>query len=228
MNPLLEYRDVWLIGAGGKTTLMFALAAAWRERGETAICATTTKIWSPTPAQCPDVRIADVPTIVAGLRERPTPLVTVASRLEGGKCLGFPADETLSFASFARHLVVEADGAAGRPVKAHAPHEPVVASAASCVVAVVGGWCIGSPLDAEHVHRPERFAALSGRSLGEAITPTDVARVLLDEEGWFRAVPSAAAFHVVVTGTDSGIAAALASHPRRSRITGLHHLDSAC
>jgi probable selenium-dependent hydroxylase accessory protein YqeC len=222
VSPLLDYGDVWLIGGGGKTTLMFRLAAAWASRGQSAICATTTKIWPPTPEQCPDLRVGELDSLVSDLRRRPAPFVTVARRIEGGKCLGFSAAETLSLKAEARHLVVEADGSAGRPVKAHAPHEPVIAPEASCVVAVVGGWCVGAPLDAEHVHRPELFAALSGRRLGEAVTASDVARVILHEEGWLRAVPPKAAFHVVVTGADSGIIQALESHPRASRLAGVH------
>ncbi len=223
MKALLAYRDVWLIGGGGKTTLMFALAAAWEGRGESVICTTSTKIWPPTPKQCPDVRTGELAAVMADLRARPALKVTVAHAPTTGKCHGFPADDVLSLGALARHLVVEADGSAGLPIKAHAPHEPVIAAAASCVVAVVGGWCVGAPLDAEHVHRPERFAALSGLTIGATVGPADVARVLLHDEGWWRAVPAGAAFYVVVTGADAGILAALAAHPHADRIAGMEN-----
>lgn len=222
MNPLLDYSDVWLIGGGGKTTLMFRLAAAWSGRGESALCTTTTKIWPPTPDQCPDVRVAGFAEIVADLRRRPAPMVAAVRCVEGGKCLGFTADDALSLRAEARRLVVEADGSAGRPVKAHASHEPVIAAGAACVVAVVGAWCVGAPLDADHVQRPGIFAALCGRKLGDAVTADDVARVILHEEGWLRAVPPGAAFHVVVTGADEAIPRALALHPNAGRMTGVH------
>ncbi|MGC4121100.1 MAG: selenium cofactor biosynthesis protein YqeC [Myxococcales bacterium] len=221
MKALLEYRDVWLIGGGGKTTLMYRLAAAWAERGESALCTTTTRIWPPTPDQCPDFRTGALTAVRADLRARPASRVTVASRVEGGKCQGFSADEALALTEEARHVVVEADGSAGRPLKAHAPHEPVVAAGASCVVAVVGGWSVGAPLDAEHVHRPERFSALTGRKLGEPVTAADVARAILDDQGWERAVPQSAVFRVVVTGEDRGIGDALAEHPKAWRLAGM-------
>jgi probable selenium-dependent hydroxylase accessory protein YqeC len=221
-DRLLGYRDLWLIGGGGKTTLMYKLAAAWAARGERVVCATTTKIWAPTPAQCTDVRVGTHGFVLRDLREQPAPVVTVGSRIESGKCHGFPADETLAFKAVTPRLIVEADGSAGRPVKAHAPHEPVVADGATCIIAVVGAWCVGAPLDAEHVHRPELFAALSGRALGAPVTAEDVARAILAEAGWLRAVPSAAAFHVVITGPDRGIAPALAAHPRAKRLSGVY------
>jgi probable selenium-dependent hydroxylase accessory protein YqeC len=221
VNELLQYSDVWLIGAGGKTTLMFRLAAAWAARQETVICTTTTRIRPPTPEQCSDLRIDSLPTVVADLRHRSSPVVTVASQLRGGKCIGFSADEALLLKSEADHLVVEADGSAGRPLKAHAPYEPVIASSASCVVAVVGSWCVGAPLDAEHVHRPERFASLTGRPLSSVVTAEDVANVILHKEGWLRIVPTSAAFHVVVTGDDAAIITALEQHSRVGRLTGV-------
>jgi len=222
VNELLRYGDVWLMGGGGKTTLMFRLAAAWAARHETVLCTTTTRIRPPTAEQCPDLRVDSLPPLVADLRRRPAPVVTVAGAIRDGKCVGFSADEALSLKTEAHRLVVEADGSAGRPVKAHAPHEPVLATAASCVTAVVGSWCVGAPLDANHVHRPERFAALSGRPPGSAVTADDVAHVILHEEGWLRTVPPTAAFHVVVTGGDAGIIRSLQRHPRAGRLAGVH------
>ena len=40
-----------LVGAGGKTTVMFRLAAELNARGLRVACATTTKIFPPTPGQ---------------------------------------------------------------------------------------------------------------------------------------------------------------------------------
>jgi probable selenium-dependent hydroxylase accessory protein YqeC len=221
MRQLLDYPDVWLMGGGGKTTLMYQLAAAWRARNETVIATTTTQIRPPTPDQCLDLRVGDLPQLVAGLVHRPAPLATLARRIRDGKCLGFSADDVLSLRPAADRLVVEADGAAGLPVKAHAPHEPVVAASATCVVAVVGAWCIGVPLSAAHVHRPQRFAELSGRPLLSPIGCVDVANVILHDQGWLRCVPDAAAFHVVITGGGERLAEALRGHPFAHRLSGI-------
>lgn len=227
MNRLLDYPDIWLIGGGGKTTLMFRLAAAWAARGERTVCTTTTKIWVPTSDQCPDLRIGTFTDVLTGLHDRPAPLVTVADRIENGKCLGFSAEETFSLKTVCQRLIVEADGSAGHPVKAHAAHEPQIAANAACVVAVVGGWCVGVPLDSEHIHRPERFSAISGRQLGEPVTAADVAGVILGDNGWLSSVPAGAAFYVVVTGHDSGIASALAGHANAGRLVGIYRCPLA-
>src|SRR5208337_1665177 len=53
-------------------------------------------------------------------------------------------------------IIVEADGAAGRPLKAPASHEPVIPSVTRHVVAVAGLRAIGLPLDESHVFRTGR------------------------------------------------------------------------
>ncbi|MBF0106499.1 MAG: hypothetical protein HQM16_14380 [Deltaproteobacteria bacterium] len=49
---LKKNRYVYLVGGGGKTTLMFRLAHLLRDEGRTVITTTTTKILYPTPHQC--------------------------------------------------------------------------------------------------------------------------------------------------------------------------------
>lgn len=225
MNIIADAKDIWLIGGGGKTTLMFLWAAACAERGERVICTTSTRIWIPTSEQCTDVRVGNVGSLLKQLRSNPVPFVTLAQCVEGGKCLGFAADEVELMKPCTDRLIVEADGSAQRPVKAHASHEPVLSPLASCVVAVVGGWCVGTPLDGEHVHRPEIFSALSHRPLGDAVTAEDVAGVILSQEGWLRRVPSGAAFHVVVTGRENGLLRALEAHPNSGRLTAVHSVS---
>lgn len=79
-------------------------------------------------------------------------------------------------------LALEADGSRQRPFKAPAAHEPVVPSAATHVVAVVGADAIDAPLDERFVHRPERVRAVAGSDA----TICDIeliARVLASPDG---------------------------------------------
>ncbi len=222
MKRLLRYRDVWLIGSGGKTTLMFTLASLCQQLGKSVLCTTTTKIWAPSSEQCADVRLGQYDALTAGLRRLPSIPVTVASHEQGGKLVGFGPEQAMQLSALADHVIVEADGSAGLPVKAHAAHEPVLHESASCVVAVVGGWCIGKPLDSHHVHRPQLFSELSGRLQGDTIRANDVAAVLLGPGGWLERVPGRAAVHLVVTGPGAELFSCLERHERAASLAGLH------
>ncbi len=58
-------------------------------------------------------------------------------------------------------MLVEADGSRRLPLKAHAPHEPVIPKEAGCVLCVVGAHGFDRPIR-EAVHRPEQFCTLTG------------------------------------------------------------------
>ena len=74
-------------------------------------------------------------------------------------------------------VVVEADGAAGHPLKAHRPWEPVVPPCSGMTVCVVGASGIGQPAS-RACHCPERFCALAGSDPDEPVQPEHVAAVL--------------------------------------------------
>ena len=79
------------------------------------------------------------------------------------------------------YILVEADGAARRPLKAHAPHEPVIPTEANQTICVVGASGFGRPIAAA-AHRPERYALLAGMSEAAEATPEAEARVLRSED----------------------------------------------
>jgi len=89
-------------------------------------------------------------------------------------------------------LLVEADGARGLPLKAPAEYEPPIPEFANVVIACAGLTGIGQPLDAEHVHRPEHFAGLSGLGLGTPVTVDALAKVMSNPKGSLKNIPAGA------------------------------------
>jgi len=80
----------------------------------------------------------------------------------------------------ADYVLVEADGSAQRPLKAHAAHEPVIPAEAEQTICVVGASGFGRPIAAA-AHRPELYARLAGLPETEAATPETEAAVLRAE-----------------------------------------------
>jgi molybdenum cofactor cytidylyltransferase len=86
-------------------------------------------------------------------------------------------------------LLIEADGSRNLPLKAPAEHEPAIPEWVSDVIVVAGMQGIGKPLSDEVVHRPERFATISGLKLSEILTPDAVSKMLLHPEGGLKNIP---------------------------------------
>jgi molybdenum cofactor cytidylyltransferase len=68
---------------------------------------------------------------------------------------------------------------------------------------VVGADVLGQTLVAEHVHRPEQVARLTGVAPGSRVTPELVARVLAHPEGGRKNVPAAARVVVLINKVDT-------------------------
>jgi len=190
-----QRRYVHLIGGGGKTSLMFALAHALADAGRSVLTTTSTRIGDPQPQESNRVVLAsDAALLVEVLREELLTrrhVTVAASRLEHeGKLLGLGVDQLdrLAEARVADHVLVEADGAAGRSLKAHREHEPVVSARADLVIAVIGADCLGMPMEDRHVHRAELLRERLGRAPGSVVTPEDVARIFFHRDGYLARV----------------------------------------
>ena len=185
---------VSLVGGGGKTTLMYRLAGELRSRGLRAAAATTTKIREPEGGSA--ARFVSAPTyeaLLAGVSAtREGFPVLGRERLPTGKVVGVPPEwcDRAVADGVLESLVVEADGAARRPVKAPEAWEPVVPAGTTVFAAVVGLSCLGKPLDAEVVFRPERFSVVTGLEGGLPLTAVALARLFLSGEGLLKGRPA--------------------------------------
>lgn len=159
-----------VIGGGGKTTLLRVLGEELSRSASVLLC-TTTKIY-PFPG---------IPTAYSGeeIRSFRGRFLCAGTPLEDGK-LTAPAISMAELAECFDYVLVEADGSAGRPMKAHAPHEPVIPPEAAQTILVLGASGFGRSISAA-AHRPERYAALAGADVSDRITPVMAAKVLQGE-----------------------------------------------
>ncbi len=202
---------ITLVGGGGKTTTLYRLARELHQRADTpgVVVTTTTHIFAP-PANPdletivepdPDVGLA---RCRAALARRRIPIL--GTRLTpDGKLAGVAPEVVDGCASQPDipYVVVEADGSAHKPFKAPLAYEPVVPTMTTLLVAVVGVDALGQPLDAEHIHRPERVAELSGAAVGEPLTADAIASVLVHAAGPLRDAPKRARVLILLNKADT-------------------------
>ena len=191
---------VSLVGAGGKTTLMFALARELTEKGKAVITSTTTKIFPPSPSETACVFVSShedeiIDFILKNAASKGCitigwELLADSQKLKGvdpslvSRVIGLnPVD----------HVIIEADGAFQRPLKAPNPeYEPVIPSCTTMVVPVVGIDALGSKLSEEQVFRSEIASQLTGVPLGEVVTVETIARLILHPSGLAARSPAEA------------------------------------
>jgi probable selenium-dependent hydroxylase accessory protein YqeC len=187
---------VSLVGAGGKTSLMYRLARELCRKGAKVLTTTTTRIRPPTPQQSPACILAAAPEDIleqatAMLQTHRHITAAAGESAEAGKLTGLTAQavDRLGGSRVFDWIIVEADGAAGRPLKAPAAHEPVIPSRTDWLVGMAGLSAVGKPLCERWVFRTEIFSSLSGLAPGSTVTAEAVAAVLVHEQGVLKGAP---------------------------------------
>ena len=201
---------VSLVGAGGKTSLMFRIAGELAEKGDAVLTTTTTKILRPGTGQSPHVLLSDsVAGIIDGARpllEKHRHLTAASGESSPGKLVGFPPDiiDSLIRTRMFKWIIVEADGASRMPLKAPAEHEPVIPFSTGWLIGVVGLDAVGKPLACPYVFRPDLFSEVTGVPLGGVVSESSVTAVLADEKGIMKGVPPRARKLVFLNKADDG------------------------
>ena len=148
---LQNHHLVALCGAGGKTSLLYALGLEWTAQKEKVALTTSTHIQAQMPPGCV---LWDGPDEEALLSIWRAGLIPVAGRPEGRK-LKEPSEAMWAILrQHADRIVVEADGAARHPVKYPAVWEPAVPQYTDRVLVLAGLTALGRPLR-EVCHRAD-------------------------------------------------------------------------
>ncbi|MDR2444708.1 MAG: putative selenium-dependent hydroxylase accessory protein YqeC [Spirochaetaceae bacterium] len=150
---------VSIIGCGGKTSLLWALATL--ARGKKTLVTTTTHTQRPEQASGLYDYFFDE---VASSGIKPVDGVWLAGNVNSSdfsiSSFSIPALERII--PFFDNVFIEADGSRTKPLKAWAAYEPVITDSTTVSVGILPLWPLGRPVSQEIVHRLQLFTALSG------------------------------------------------------------------
>ena len=216
---LNEFRGVpvvAVVGGGGKTSLVYALAREVSALGGRAIITGTTR-FTPAPHGWPMPPLIEVATgqaasRVVQARDLGTLVVAGVEHQPAGRLAPLSAEEIEALAAIdgVDAVLVEADGSRARPFKAPGDHEPVIPVGATHVVAVVGASVLGQPLDGTHVHRPECVRVLVPGLPADAVCDASLIARVLAHAGGGRKHLGGREYAVVVNQADAHAEAARA------------------
>ena len=187
--------NICLVGGGGKTTVMYELAAAWAACGRKVLVLTSTHILQPA-----DGSFAADAAAVQDLWQQGRYAVIGTPELSTGKLTAPPQDLYEALQLQADVILCEADGSKHHPCKAPAAHEPVLLPDSDIVLAVVGMDALGNSLQ-QACQRPQPAAALLGCSLDSVIDAEMLAALLLSEQGARKNVGTRA-YYIVLNKCD--------------------------
>ena len=193
-----------LVGAGGKTSIMNRTSREAALRKSSLVLTVSTKLQRPAPVDADRIYCgADALGPRPGNGER---VLWVGEPVFGGKKWSGPALSAIEGLVAARPeypILVEADGAACRSVKAPGGGEPVIPAGTDTVAAVIGLSALGCPIGEDLVHRLDSFLAITDARIGEPLGPEHLVRLIVHPRGSFKDCPDSARKIVVLNQADA-------------------------
>ena len=198
---------VAVIGAGGKHTLMYRLSEELAAASRSVVLTSTTNLHrSADYARLSTLLThrdadwrADLPKVLATRRRA----VLVESEIGSNLYRGPGPDGVTAIQKVSPETVVlvKADGARKRLLKAPAEYEPVYPPKPDLCVLVLSLAAIGKPFDDRVVHRLERVRTLFK---GDTVTPQTLVEIVCGSGGYADRLPPAARNVLYLSACNSG------------------------
>lgn len=191
---------VALVGGGGKTTLMHAIADALPAP---TVVTCTTKMGADQHWGKPLLLDPSDDDLLAQVSEAGR--VLVVGQVNGQKAIGITPARADQLFRLGLNVVCESDGSRRMPAKAPHWYEPVLASTVTLVVCVIGADALDRTIH-DQCHRPLRVGAVLGCSPYDRLTPERAAHLVTSERGGRKDVLPATRFAVVVNKVNGAVA----------------------
>lgn len=223
---------VSLVGGGGKTSALFALA---RRQNAPTIVTTTTRVG------LDQIKAADARLSLDEFLRNPNQTlnqkVTWVSQLvpiDGGVKIGGIPEALMTqliecAQSLAVTVLIEADGAKQRAIKAPESHEPVIPTESNFVIVCIGLSVLDRSATDETVHRLPRYLSLISGKEGDRIEESAILQLLAHPDGSFKSTPDGAEKILLLNQADTPELVTRAAHLGKQALTvGVDRVWIAC
>ena len=163
---------ITVIGSGGKTSLIWYLAASLKNETRKILVTPTTKMY------VPDAHFYN--RYYNGVPPKAEEGITLAGRFSeaNAKLESLPPADLERIVPGYDLVLIEGDGSKGLPLKAWAEDEPVIPSLTSITIGMLPLWPLGKPISEKIIHRLPLFLELSGASEGEPVKPEHIIKLV--------------------------------------------------
>lgn len=172
-----------VVGAGGKTSLITLLAEELKVLNKKVLSTTSTQIFKPN-----NIDYFFLNKIPEDFIPRSGSITSFGDYVKDGKLIG-PNIKDINMLirrQIFDCILIEADGANRKALKAHAGHEPVVSELSTITIGLIGLDCLGEVLDESNFHRSELISNIIDKQVGQEIDSNDIVHLILNKNGAFK------------------------------------------
>lgn len=177
---------VSVVGAGGKTTLIFSLAERLKSDYKVLVT-TSTKIGLPGKNQYDFMAIGSENFPGLNSLKQKGIYVYGSSVNDENKLVGLESELLDSLAAYFDFILIESDGAKRKLIKGWNLYEPVICKSTTHTIGVLNLNALGMEVNEDNVHRVWEFMKITGAKVGEKIKTEHLARLVFHKNGLFKA-----------------------------------------
>lgn len=187
VHELLEFKGkdiVSIVGAGGKTTLMFLLANELKNNK--VLVTTTTKIYKPREEE---IKYLGLKKDGYGFLQTSTEngIYVYGNYVNNeGKLVGLDLEELDYLKGSFDYTLIEADGSKKKSLKAWNENEPVIYKDTTKTIGVLSLKAFGMGIKDENIHRLKEFINLTNSKVNENVSLDILISIIFSENGLFK------------------------------------------
>lgn len=180
-----------IVGAGGKTSVMYEIAKECKNKNLKILLTTTTKIYYPTENFIDNIFLLNKESIDITKIKNGTITIIGEYVSTENKLIGIDKSfiDEISKRNIFDLIIVEADGSKRKTIKAPNYHEPLIPSKTTKVIGIIGIDAIGMLLNNKNVHRVDEFSSVTGTKIGEIIINNSIKKLVISKDGLFKNSP---------------------------------------
>ncbi|MCT4620567.1 MAG: selenium cofactor biosynthesis protein YqeC [Marinisporobacter sp.] len=187
---IIDYMDlkekdiVSIVGAGGKTSLLFYLGK--KLKNHKVLLTTTTKIYVPQNHQY-DFICIDKNEFLKVSKKNQKGIYVYGTKVNGeNKLIGLKEEQLDRIRNDFDYILIEADGAKEKQIKGWNDTEPVVYEKTKKTIGVLDIQALGLEVSEKNVHRSEAFCKMTHLKEGDHITLEALLKAIVHPEGLFK------------------------------------------
>jgi probable selenium-dependent hydroxylase accessory protein YqeC len=176
---------VSIVGAGGKSTLMYTLAEEFRKDYK-CLVTTTTKIYVPYNEQYDFIAVGAEEFSQLKHNSNNGIYVYGSNVNEENKLIGVSPKKLEYILSNFQYVFIEADGSKRKPIKGWKNTEPVICKATTQTIGIISVESIGKEINEENVHRVNEFLSITNTTENDIISEDNIVSLVFHPKGLFK------------------------------------------
>ena len=174
-----------IVGAGGKTTLMFKLANELKDKGKVLVT-TTTKIYKPNENEVDYLSIGKEEYEFIKNNKDYGIYAYGEDINKEHKLIGIEPNLVDDLKNTFDYILIEADGSKRKDLKAWNENEPIICSVNNKYIGVLSLNTIDIEIINNNIHRVEEFLTLTNSNIGEKVSLDILIEIIFNKKGLFK------------------------------------------